>query len=122
MDFLNLLFDYYIYFENILVVEYHFEYFYQNEDNYSFQLLNHNQNEKKGCNNFVLKSEFNPNYNNSIYDINKINLLYNYFGDENKELKKKIKKNNIQINQIELFDSDKKKKKKKNKSQNIKFK
>ena len=83
------------------------------KDNYSFQLLNHNQNEKKGCNNFVLKSEFNPNYNNSIYDINKINLLYNYFGDENKELKKKIKKNNIQINQIELFDSDKKKKKKK---------
>ena len=55
------------------------------KDNYSFQLLNHNQNEKKGCNNFVLKSEFNPNYNNSIYDINKINLLYNYFGDENKE-------------------------------------
>ncbi len=89
------------------------------KENYSFQLINQNQNEKKGCNNFILKSELNPNFNNSINDLNKINLLYNYFGDENKELKEKINKNNIQINKKELFDSDKIKKKNNQKISNL---
>ena len=79
------------------------------KDNYTYNLLNQNQNEKKGCNNFVLKSELNPKYNNRLNDIDKINLLYNYFGDENKELKKKIKKKYIQIIQKEQVDKKKKK-------------
>ena len=50
--------------------------------------------DKKVYNNFILKAEFNPKYNNiNIKDYNKFNLLYNYFGNENEKLKNNLKKN-----------------------------
>ena len=48
---------------------------------------------KKVHNNFILKTEFNPKYNYiNIKDYNKLNLLYNYFGNENENLKNNLKK------------------------------
>ena len=71
----------------------------EKEDLSHFQ-FNQNINDKKGYNNFILKSEINPKYNNdNINNINKLNLLYNYFGEENKELKYNLEKKENTLNE-----------------------
>ncbi len=71
----------------------------EKEDLSHFQ-FNQNINDKKGYNNFILKSEINPKYNNdNINNINKLNLLYNYFGEENKELKYNLEKKEKTLNE-----------------------
>ena len=71
----------------------------EKEDLSHFQ-FNQNINDKKGYNNFILKSEINPKYNNdNINNINKLNLLYNYFGEENKELKYNLEKKEKKLNE-----------------------
>ena len=69
------------------------------DDLYHFQ-FNKNINDKKGYNNFILKSKMNPKYNNdNINNINKLNLLYNYLREENKELKYNLEKKENTLNE-----------------------
>ena len=76
-----------------------------NYSNY-LSVKNNNSNDKKGNNNYILKSAFNPKYNDNINNNNnnnnKFNLLYNYFKNENEELKNNLKKTNkIETEKIE---------------------
>ena len=64
---------------------------------------------KKVSNNYILKTEFNPKYNNiNIKDYNKFNLLYNYFGNENEKLKNNLSKKEKFENKIIKQESDQK--------------